>query len=90
LRDNLKEISNHFDVVSFYNLAINNLDVRSCVDKEKWDSMYMGDEGRYTFFIDAVNKKFAVSSLDEKRYDLKDNVDDMFKYIRRIKNGKNK
>lgn len=89
LRDNLKEISKHFDVVSFDNLAIDNLDVRSCVDKEKWDSMYMGDEGRYTFFIDVVNKNFAVSSLDEKRYDLKDNVDDMFKYVRRITDGQN-
>ena len=89
LRDNLKEISNHFDVVSFDNLAIDNLDVRSCVDKEKWDSMYMGDEGRYTFFIDAVNKKFAVSSLDEERYNLKDNVDDMFKCVRRITNERN-
>lgn len=86
LRDNLKEISRHFDVVSFDNLAIEHLNVESLVEKDKWDELYMGDEGQYTFFIDVVNKKFAVSSLSEEQYDLMDNVDDMFKYVRRITN----
>lgn len=86
LRDNLKEISKHFDVVSFDNLAIEHLNVESLVEKDRWDELYMGDEGQYTFFIDAVNKKFAVSSLSEEQYDLMDNVDDMFKYVRRITN----
>ena len=81
LRDNLKEISKHFDVVSFDNLAIEHLNVKSFVKKDRWDELYMGDEGKYTFFIDAVNKKFAVSSLSEEQYDLTDNVDDMFRYV---------
>ena len=89
LRDNLKEISKHFDVVSFDNLAIEHLNVKSLVKKDRWDELYMGDEGQYTFFIDAVNKKFAVSSLSEEQYDLMDNVDDMFKYVRRITNDQN-
>ena len=82
LRDNLKEISKHFDVVSFDNLAIEHLDVESLVKKDRWDELYMGDEGQYTFFIDAVNKKFAVSSLSKEQYDLMDNVDDMFRKVR--------
>ena len=81
LRDNLKEISRHFDVVSFDNLAIEHLDVESLVKKDRWDELYMGDEGQYTFFIDAVKKKFAVSSLSEEQYNLMDNVDDMFQYV---------
>ena len=81
LRDNLKEISTHFDVVSFDNLAIEHLNVKSLVKKDRWDELYMGDEGQYTFFIDAVKKKFAVSSLSEEQYDLMDNVDDMFRYV---------
>lgn len=81
LRDNLKEISKHFDVVSFDNLAIEHLNVESLVKRDRWDELYMGDEGQYTFFIDAVNRKFAVSSLSEEQYDLMDNVDDMFRYI---------
>lgn len=89
LRDNLKEISKHFDVVSFDNLAIEHLNVESLVNKDRWDELYMGDEGQYTFFIDAVNKKFAVSSLSKEQYNLMDNVDDMFKYVRRITNDQN-
>ena len=53
-------------------------------DKE-WERLYMGDEGEYTFFIDVVNKKFAVSSLAETQYDLMDDVDDMFRKVREIK-----
>ena len=44
----------------------------------------MGDEGQYTFFIDAVNKKFAMSSLAEEQYDLMDDVNDMFRKVREI------
>ena len=85
LRDNLKEISKHFDVVSFDNLAIEHLNVKSLVKQDKWNELYMGDEGQYTFFIDAVNKKFAVSSLSEEQYDLMDSVDDMFRYVKKRK-----
>lgn len=84
LRDNLKEINKHFDVVSFDNLAIEHLNVKSLVKKDRWDELYMGDEGQYTFFIDAVNKKFAMSSLAEEQYDLMDNVDDMFRKIKKV------
>lgn len=84
LRDNLKEISKHFDVVSFDNLAIEHLNVKSLVKKDRWDELYMGDEGQYTFFVDAVNKKFAVSSLTEEKYDLMDGVDDMFRKVKEV------
>ena len=49
---------------------------------KEWERLYMGDEGEYTFFIDAVNKKFAVSSLADEQYDLMDDVDDMFRYVK--------
>ena len=82
LRDNIKEIRNHFDIISFDNLALEHLDMKSQMPNKEWERLYMGDEGEYTFFIDAVNKKFAVSSLAEERYDLMDDVDDMFRYIK--------
>lgn len=55
--------------------------------KDKQNELYMGDEGQYTFFIDAVNKKFAVSSLSEEQYDLMDNVDDMFRCVKKRGNN---
>ena len=84
LRDNIKEISKHFNVISFDNLALEHLDIKSHIPNKEWERLYMGNEGEYTFFIDAVNKKFAVSSLAEKQYDLMDDVDDMFRKVREI------
>jgi len=43
----------------------------------------MGNEGEFTFFIDAVNKNFAESSLDcENNYPIMYDVDDMFNFLR--------
>lgn len=83
LRENIKEINQHFDVISFDNLALEHLDIKSHMPNKEWERLYMGNEGKYTFFIDAVNKKFAMSSLADERYDLMDNVDDMFRYIKK-------
>ena len=43
----------------------------------------MGDDGTMTYYIDMVERKFARSSTADfdKRYDLLDNVDDMFNKI---------
>lgn len=87
IRDNIKEINQHFNVISFDNLALEHLDMKSHMSNKEWERLYMGDEGEYTFFIDAVNKKFAMSSLAEKQYDLMDDVDDMFRYIKNKENN---
>lgn len=83
LKDNLDEIVNHFKVVSFDNLAIEQLNVRRLMSKEEWDEFYMGDDGTMTYYIDMVERKFARSSTADfdKRYDLMDSVDDMFQKI---------
>ena len=84
LGDNIDEIAKHFAVVSFDNLSLQHLDMKSKLSEKEWDALYMGDEGQYTFFIDAVNKKFAVSSLTEEKYDLMDSVDGMFRKVREV------
>ena len=83
LKDNLAEIINHFKVVSFDNLAIEQLEVQRLMSKEEWDEFYMGDDGTMTYYIDMVERKFARSSTAdfEKRYDLLDSVDEMFQKI---------
>ena len=83
LKDNLDEIVNHFKVVSFDNLAIEQLNVHRLMSKEEWDEFYMGDDGTMTYYIDMVERKFARSSTADfdKRYDLLDSVDDMFQKI---------
>lgn len=86
LKENLSDVINQFKVLSFDNLAIEQLDVRKLLTDEEWDEFYAGDEGTSTFYIDLVEKKFAKNSTApfDERYDLIGSVDEMF---RRIKEG---
>lgn len=84
LKENLGSIIEHFKVVSFDNLAIEQLEVQRLMSQEEWDEFYMGDDSEFTYFIDMVEKKFSKSStasLDD-RFDLLESVDDMFEKIR--------
>lgn len=85
LYDNLDGLINHFNVTSFDNLAIEQLNVRRLLTDEEWQEFYMGDDSQFTFYIDLVNKKFAGNSLapENERYDLLDNIDEMFERIRK-------
>lgn len=83
LQDNLAEIIKQFKVVSFDNLAIEQLNVRRLMSDEDWNEFYMGDDGSMTYYIDMVERKFARSSTADfdKRYELMNSVDDMFRKI---------
>lgn len=83
LYGNLESALNGFKVVSFDNLAIEQLNVRRLMSDEEWNEFYMGDDGKMTYYIDMVERKFARSSTAafDKRYDLLDSVDGMFKVI---------
>ena len=73
-----------FDIVSFDNLAINQLDVKRLLNNEEWDEFFMGDDAQYTFYLDLVDQKFSKNSIapEDERYDLLDSVDEMFERIR--------
>lgn len=83
LYENLADIIEKFKVVSFDNLAIDQLNVRRLMSDDEWNEFYMGDDGTMTYYIDMVERKFARSSTAafDKRYDLLDSVDDMFQKI---------
>lgn len=84
LYEMLSEIidDNWFDVVSFDNLAIEQLDVVRLMSKEDWKQFYMGGDGKATMYVDMVNREFARSSTSTDRYSLMDNIKDMFEMIR--------
>nr|DAE28613.1 MAG TPA: hypothetical protein [virus sp. ctmTa7] len=83
LYENLVNIIDKFKVVSFDNLAIDQLNVKRLMTDEEWNEFYMGDDGTMTYYIDMVERKFAKSSTAafDKRYNLLDSVDDMFQKI---------
>lgn len=85
VKNSLQDIAKMFKVVSFDNLAIEQLDVKSQVDEDTWRACYQGDEGTSTFYINAVEGEFAKNSISTKIYKLTDNVKDMFNTVRKEK-----
>lgn len=88
LHDNLKDMMNHFKVVSFDNLALDQLNVRRLLTDEEWEQFFMGDDATFTYYLDAVDRTFSRSSLTsrEDRYPIDDKtVNEMFKIIREQK-----
>ena len=85
LKNNLTKYMSKFKVVSFDNLAIKQLDVQNKLTKSQWDEFYQGDDGTMTMYVDGVKQQFAMTSTSPKRYDLLDNIDDMFKIIKEEK-----
>ena len=55
------------------------------MNEEEWKNFYMGDDGRYTMYLDLVNKKYAQSSTSKERFDLLPTINDMFLDIRQRK-----
>lgn len=74
---------NWFKVISFDNLAIKQLNVRRLMPESEWNEFYMGDDGKFTFYIDMVNGTFARNSLCEKTHPIKNlTIDEMFEIVR--------
>lgn len=73
--------NNWFDVVSFDNLAVEQLDVTRLMNEDEWDRFFMGDDGSHTLYVDLVEKKFAKSSTSVKRYNLMDDIKPMFDVV---------
>lgn len=84
LYDRLPQIINEgwFEVVSFDNLAIKQLDAQRLMSNEDWEQFYMGDDGSATMYVDMVNREFAKSSTSTERYPLEDDIVTMFEKIR--------
>ena len=83
LKENICNIYDKFKVVSFDNLAIEQLNMQRFFTDKEWEEFYMGDDGNFTYYIDMVERKFTKSSTApmDKRYDLIDSTDEMFRRI---------
>lgn len=83
LHDNIIDMMSHFNLISFDNLALEQLRIKDFVDKDTWESCYMGDDGEATMYIDLVKKQFAKSSVSP-RIDINSNkIEDLFNQVRR-------
>ena len=83
IESGLDEIINGFKVVSFDNLAIEQLHIKNRLNDKEWDMFYGGDDGTVTFFIDLVKGVFARNSLSQIVYPIGDKtIDEMFAIVK--------
>jgi len=78
----LPEIINNFKVVSFDNLALTQLEVKRLLSDELWNEFFMGDDGQFTMYIDLVKQEFSRNSTSKVRYELMNDIKDMFKIVK--------
>jgi hypothetical protein len=77
-----------FKVVSFDNLAIEQLDPKRLMDEDEWNEFYMGDDGigdgftSASMYVDMVERKYAKNSCDPVRYDLLPTIEEMYNSLK--------
>ena len=83
LKTNLNNIAEGFKVISFDNLAIEQLNVKGILSDKEWEEFYMGDDGDFTFYIDMVKGEFAKNSVSKERFPIGGKtMDEMFQFIK--------
>ena len=77
--------------ICFDNLALEQLNVKQHISKADWDSFYMGDDGTFSMYIDAVKQEFAVSSTSAIKFSCEDlSITEMFDFVKKQKNKSEK
>lgn len=80
-----KKYNNPEKVIAFDNLAIKQLGCQRFFDEHHWEKVFMGKEGEFSMYLDLVDRKYAVSSTSQEKYDINDlSVKQMFAHIRQI------
>ena len=73
-----------FTTVCFDNLALEQLHVKEMLPAEQWEAMYMGDDGSFTMYVDAVEQTYSPTSTTpvEARRPIEETIDTMFAQVR--------
>lgn len=70
-------------VVSFDTLALDQLEMKQMVKPEVWTKHFMGKEGEFTMYVDAVKREYAISSSSPKMPFENMDIKKMFYAVRR-------
>ena len=73
--------------LSFDNLALKQLNIKQYLTNEQWSQFYMGPDGQFTMYIDAVKQEFAMSSTSIFRFPLIGTIEEIFGKIKEQKSN---
>lgn len=92
VRDRMREnkallpvILKGFKVISFDNLALEQLDVRGVIGEERFREIYMGEDGDASMYVDLVKKEYSLSSSSEERCMIAGSLRECFHELRKKK-----
>ena len=83
----LKDMLSGFKVVSFDNLALEQLRVRDIVGEEIYEKTFFGEDGEGSMYVDLVKREYALSSSSLERYPLLPTLKECFDHLREKKNA---
>lgn len=72
-------------ILSFDNLAIEQLDIKRFFTDKGWNKFYMGNDFTYTMYIDAVNEEYSETSRSSNRISFYDYS--LLEYFKLFKNN---
>lgn len=78
----LSNYLNKFQVISFDNLALSQLNVKMLLTEEEYQTMFMGNDGESSMYIDLVKGEMAISSASSKRIALQNDIITAFESIK--------
>lgn len=81
LKRNIGLLFNYFSSTSLDNLAIEQTQIKSHITKREWQKRFMGKDGECSMYIDLVAKRYAISSVSEATYPIKDDINKMFHHV---------
>ena len=84
LKQTILKLTPLFKVVSFDNLAIEQLELQKQINPKVWEEFYMGDDGKHTMYVDLVKQTFSKNSLSEEGFELMSNIEEMFNIVKKL------
>lgn len=84
-----KEFRNKFKVIALDNLAVDQLSPQNMFNNN-FSSVFLGEDGVYTMYIDAVNQVAGISSYSDDRYSIEPDIKTAFAKVKLAKLDKNR
>lgn len=83
-RDISTILSTQGKILAFDGLALKQLDIKRFYSDKTWSKMYMGDDGQFGMYIDAVKMEYAKNSYSQRFPIENKSLQEIFKHIRNL------
>ena len=72
------DFSDHFRSICLDDLSVRQLGLMDKLSEQAWNLLYMGDDGKFTMYVDLVKGEYAASSVSERRKIFRNDIRSLF------------